>query len=176
MRKRVDLHPKLLVERLAKYKAAVPPFVAEWDRVYVYPLAGKKDIDTSGAVPAAMTTTKEGLYVPASTQETYDQQVGIIVTMGPKAIEQCYSVGTEIGHIVVTNRLSRWQKRYQGADRQEHEVIIVTAAEITGNFDKALPLAKGECWYEWDEDGRVVFNDGEEARQVQPAPEIEYGV
>ena len=175
-RLKIDITPPLLRRNLEKYKACLPPFVATWDRVFVYPLAGRKDIDTSGAVSASMNTTAGGLYVPAGTQEVFDAQVGIIVSMGPKAIQQCYSVGYEIGQIVVTNRLSRWQKRYLGDDKREHEVIIVTAAELTGNFDLTLPLLKGECWYEMDENGEVFFNPGDGAKPSQPAPEIEYGV
>lgn len=172
---KLDLMPEKLMKRLEKYDAAMPPFAAMWDRVFVYPLAGKKDTLIDKGVASSAHTTASGLYLPGEAQETYDAQMGFIVSMGPKAWEQLRGVGVGLGDIVVTNRLSRWQKRYW-ADRDEHIVIIVTAGEITGCVDLLDVLSKGEAWYELDDKEQVVFNDGEGPRPAEAAPAIDHGV
>ena len=172
---RVPVMTPLLKQRLEKYQAELPPYAALWDRVYVYPIAEKVEQLVDAGIASSVTTTAGGLYVPVGVDAVVNAQVGFIVSMGPKAIEQCYSVGIELGSVVVTNRLSRWQKRYF-VNGREHEVLIVTGGELTGSFELAQKLREGQCWYEMDDQGRVLFNPGDGARPAVEAPQIDYGV
>jgi|SRR5688572_23054012 len=172
---RIPVVTPLLKKRLEKFEAELPPFAAFWDRVYVYCITEKVEQLVDKGIASSMTTTKGGLYVPADVDRVVNAQVGFIVSMGPKAIEQCYSAGIELGQIIVTNRLSRWQKTYW-ANGREHEVLLVTAGELTGGYDMQTKLLSGECWYEMDDHGRVMFNPGDGPRPAVDAPQIDYGV
>lgn len=176
MTERVNLRPQRLRERMERWNIKLPPYAATWDRVFVYPLDDKTGGETVNGVQTSTHKTKGGLLVPIEAGQVYAAQVGVIVSMGPKAIEQCYSVGICIGDIVVTNRLSRWEKRYF-AEGREHRILLVTAGELTGSDDLARALEVGEIWYEMDSaTGEVTVNTSDGPMPIQPAPPLEYGV
>jgi co-chaperonin GroES (HSP10) len=154
-------------ERLEAYKVKLPPFAALFDRVFIYPLDEADQPDT----------TAGNIVIPQSVQAKTGAQRGIIVDMGPAAVEQLYSVGVEVGDIVITARFSRWERTYFAADRTMHRVMICTAGEITASEDLQKLLVEGDAWYEMNEDGEVEYAvRGEEARKRNDPGRREYGV
>jgi co-chaperonin GroES (HSP10) len=154
--------------RMEHYKAMLPPQAALLDRVFIKPLdeADQPDTTAGGIVLAPQTLNKMGA------------QRGLIIDMGPVAVEQLYSMGVECGDIVITARFSRWERTYIAEDKTIHRVMICTASEITGSEDLQTKLANGDVWYEMNEDGdvEIAVKGEEEARKRNDPGRREYGV
>lgn len=148
----------LLKARIEAYKAAMPPFAPVYDRIFVYPL-DDKDLDEK---------TDSGLYVPDSTRDQVGAQRGILMAAGAKALEQLYSHGIGIGHIVITARLSPWARKYL-ARGVPHFVLTLRASEVVASEDLLRAYEKGDVWLEMTPEGEVQLCDRESSRRPTEA-------
>lgn len=164
--------PPHLKNRIAEYGIDMPDFVPVFDRCFVYPV---READTPEA-------TEGGIIVPEMVKKQLGAQRGVLIAAGPKAIEELYSHGIVLGDILVTARLSPWERRYwTGATRgedgrlvggREHRVLILRSADVVGCEDLAAKYDSGELYLEMDETGHVQLHDRE---RIDP-PDNEEGM
>lgn len=159
-RRVIPLVPPKLKKRMETYDIDLPAFIPTFDRIFVYPLKAKAEADT----------TAGGIVVADATRERLVSQVGVLISAGPKAIEQLYSYGIGIGDIVMTSRLSPWQRDYFAKGRPHH-ILILRASEVVGCDDLQRAYEAGDLWYEMAADGSVVVCDREEERIPVTTPE-----
>jgi len=162
----VSLMPPLLKARLEYYKAEMPPWAPTYDRILVYPL---RDTD----MPLK---TESGLYLPQddNTKDQLGSQRGLLVAAGPKALEQLYSHGIALGHLVLCARHSPWGRKYISRERKIiHKVLVLRASEIVASEDLLNAYEKQDLWLEMTPDGRVLVCDREQARE-RSDPEDNY--
>lgn len=148
--------------RLDYFKVEPPPWMPLHDRVFVIPVGAKDEEDGRTVVGPDGKEVK--IAFAGQTKDTYAAQKGLIVAAGAAGWEQLYSMGLSIGDLVVTNRLSRWEKAYS-VKGKPYSVLIVRAGEITAGIDAYDAFEKGDLWYEMDrETGKVSVCDREQPR------------
>jgi co-chaperonin GroES (HSP10) len=156
-----------LQARLEHYKIEPPKWMPSYDRVFILPLGAADQVDT----------TAGGIAIALSTQESLGSQRGIIVAAGAKGWEELYAAGYQIGDIVVTNRLSRWEKTYMVAGRGPYRVLIVSAGELTAGEDLYDAFERGDLWYEMDPStGKVYVADRDGTHDRNDPKPAAYGV
>lgn len=153
--------PPHLDNRMREYGIEMPDFAPVFDRVFVYPVK-ERDTPEQG---------KEGLIIPDVVRKQLGAQRGVLIAAGPKAIEQLYAHGIVLGDILITARLSPWERRYwagavKGEDGvyrggSEHRVLILRAADVVGSEDLRGKYESGELRLEMDETGHVQLHDRE---------------
>lgn len=159
----VPLKPPRLMARLEYYKAKLPPFAPQFDRVFVYP------IDTADQP----TATAAGIILADVTKERANAQRGLLIMAGAKGVEELYSHGIGIGDIVITARLSPWSRMWLDPEGRQHRVLILTAGDITASEDLATAYDKGDFWMELDPEGRVHICDRDDARDRNDPPSVQ---
>lgn len=152
----------LLTERMQHFAIEAPSFAPIFDRIFVYPLDIRDQVDK----------TAGGIIIPDEAKARYGAQRGVLLKAGPKAIEQLYGHGVELGHIVVTARLSPWERKYSGRDGKPHRVLVLRASEVVGSEDLAAKYESGELYMEMDQAGCVALH---ERTRVDP-PENDEGI
>jgi co-chaperonin GroES (HSP10) len=146
----LPLIPRRLKARLEYYRAELPPFVPIFDRIFVYPL------DTADQPE----TTAGGIVLAKQTKEKLGAQRGILVMAGAKAMEQLYSHGVNIGDIVITARLSPWERSYYSKDKRPHRVLVLRAAEVVADEDLYDKYESGDWALRLNvADGTVTLDD-----------------
>lgn len=149
----IKILPPRLKARLEKFKAEMPPWYPVFDRVFVYPLQFSEE------------KTESGLYIPQSLNKDVNVGLGLIVGAGMKAIEELYGHGMSIGDIVLTARLSPWERKFISRTTKEpHTVLILRASECVASMDLLDAFEKGDLCMEMTPDGRVQLNDNGDAR------------
>lgn len=161
---KLPLMPPKLEARIAEYKMVLPPFVALYDRVFVYPL---DDADQPKV-------SEGGIIMPEVAREKLGAQRGVVVSWGVKAAEEMTSHGVGLGDIVVLTRFSTWQRPYFAANRW-HRVFVVQSGEIAGSEDLKGEFDRGEIWMDLDtETGGVTLH--ERVRVDPPAMDVGEGI
>jgi hypothetical protein len=138
----------LLLHRLKQFDISLPKGRTVYDRIYVYPLEGK---DLGDKFEGSM------LYKPGQSQNLYGASRGVIVKAGLRALEQMWSHGIELGHIVIVARLSPWERKYEGKGRI-HTVMVLRASEIVSSEDLEDDILE-ECIGFSLKDGRLELED-----------------
>jgi hypothetical protein len=138
----------LLLHRLQQFDIPLPKGRPVYDRIYVYPLEGRDQGDKfEGSL----------LYKPEQSKDLYGASRGVIVKAGIKALEQMWSHGIELGHMVIVARLSPWERKYEGKGRI-HKVMVLRASEIVSSEDTEEDVLEGCLGFEYA-DGRLSFAD-----------------
>jgi len=128
----------LLLHRIAQFGIVLPKGAPIYDRIYVYPMAGKdQDEKIAGSK----------LFKPTSVINKYDAARGVIVKAGIGALEQMWSHGIELGHIVWVARLSPWERKYEGGG-SEHKVLVLRASELVASEDLEMDILDGAVSFE----------------------------
>lgn len=159
----LPLWPARLKARLEYYKAELPPFYPVFDRIFVYPLEAADQPET----------TAGGIVLAQQTKAKYGAQRGILVMAGMKAVEQLYSHGINIGDVVITARLSPWERSYISRDKRPHKVLVLRASEVVASEDLYNQYETGDFAMCLDpRDGSVTLD---ERTRVDP-PENDEGI
>jgi len=158
----IPIMPPRLKARLEFYKAELPPWYPVFDRIFVYPLENEDE------------KTASGLYIPKVTNKEVGVGVGFIVAAGPRALEQLYAHGMGLGDIVLTARLSPWERKFIGRKSKEpHTVLVLRASEIVGSIDLLDAYEKQDMWLEMKPNGRVNLADRHSARESINPPDAD---
>lgn len=139
----------LLEKRIKEFDIALPRTRPAFDRVFVYPLAGKTNDETFEGT---------SIIKPKVSRDKLDAARGVLVKAGLKALEHLWSHGFELGHIVLFARFSPWQYRYERAKRM-HDVVIVRTSELVGSEDLEEDVISGDMRLNVSEDGVVCWED-----------------
>lgn len=162
---KLPLMPPKLEARIAQYGIELPPFVAVYDRILVYPLdkADQPDATAGGIILAESTKAKLGA------------QRGVIVSMGVKAAQEMFSHGLGLGDIIIMARFSEYERVYFSQTRRPHRVCILQAGEIACSEDLKRDLESGDLHYQINtETGEVQVS--ERRRNDPPTIDIGEGV
>lgn len=143
--------PPKLQQRMVEYGIELPDFAPVFDRVFVYPLERTGQPET----------TAGGIVLPETTRHRLGAQRGVLVGAGPKAIEQLYSHGVSLGDIVISARLSPWERSYASSAGNIHRVLVLRAEDLVGSEDLKVAYDRGELRLEMDETGHVQLADRE---------------
>jgi co-chaperonin GroES (HSP10) len=148
---RIPLRPKKLEDRMKEHGIEFPRFAPAFDRVFVYPLDKQTQPDA----------TAGGIILAEQVKQKLVAQVGVLIMAGPKAIEELYGHGISLGDVVVTARLSPWERTYFSKENRPHRILLLRAAEIVGSEDLLEAYESGELHMEMDNSGRVSVADRE---------------
>lgn len=103
-----------------------------------------------------------GIQIPDEGQSPHVK--GVILKMGPRAMDSLKSNGIEEGHIVLFERFSGWEHtdvkvypRKQATRDTWNVVVILRAKQIIGSDDLAKDLASGKAKYIKGADGRYCL-------------------
>lgn len=164
----ISTMPPLLKARLDYYKKKPPHFYPAFDRVFIIPLDDADQMDT----------TAGGIAIAQETKNKLGAQRGLLVAAGAKAIEELYSMGIGLGHVVYTMRFSRFERTYQSKeDRMFYRAMICTAGEVMGSEDLYNAIEAGDISFQLDvKEGTVQVCDRENDRPRNDPPPREYGV
>lgn len=146
-RQRVNLYPDLLAERVQKYNVIMPPWAPVYDRLLLYPLEDADQPEKVGSI-----------FTPTSTKTKHGARRGLLVKAGARALEELYSHGIELGHVLIAAHLTPWEREYatpQGLAR----VLVLRTPDIVGSEDLEQDLAAGRLWLARDSNGRVELAD-----------------
>lgn len=159
----IPQRPPKLLQRMEELKIELPLFTPIFDRIFVYPLdKAQQPESTSG-----------GIILPDQMRAKLGAQRGVLIMAGPRAVEQLWSHGVCIGDIVVTARLSPWERTYFSKDHRPHRVLVLRASEVVGSEDLLTAYNDGDLRMVMDEEtGRVTVSDRE---RVDP-PESDEGI
>lgn len=161
--------PKRLAARLEYFKIDPPNFAAIYDRIFVYPLKGATETETEKATD----TTAGGIVLPKMTTDVLSSQRGLLMSAGPKAVEQLYGHGISLGDIVVTARFSPYERTYLQKGKL-YSMLVLRASEVLGSEDLANAYAAGDIWMEMSADGTVALASHEGGRKrTDPEDNIE---
>ena len=139
----------LLIHRIKQFKIALPTGRPVYDRIYVYPL-GDKDSDERYDGTSIIKAQR--------VQDKYTASRGVIVKAGIGALEQMWSHGVELGHIVLVARLSPWERKYEAAGA-EHSVLVLRSSEIVASEDLEQDVMSECVGLSYGTDGRLSFDD-----------------
>jgi co-chaperonin GroES (HSP10) len=148
---RMPFIPPKLAQRMKDHGIELPPFAATFDRIFVYPLDKATQADT----------TAGGIVIPNEHKQKLAAQLGVLVSAGPKAVEELYGYGISLGDIVVTARLSPWERAYLSKAGRPHRILLLRAAEVVGSEDLAQALESGELYMQMDHEGHVTIAERE---------------
>jgi len=143
----VDMFPPLLRERLEKYRIIMPEVALAFDRIMVWPLDDKDQMEKIGEI-----------FVPQAAKEKFGSQRGVLLKAGPRAWDELYSAGIELGHVVITTRLSPWERAYAtpiGIQR----VLTLRASEVIGSEDLEQAFMDGRMSIVRDAHGVHAIDD-----------------
>ncbi len=143
--------PPHLEARMKEYGIELPSFAPVFDRVFVYPLDRADQPDA----------TAGGIILPEVTKARLGAQRGVLVAAGPKAVEQLYSHGVVLGDIVISARLSPWERSYASSAGNVHRVLVLRSEDIVGCEDLLRAYSSGELRLVMDEGGHVQLSDRE---------------
>lgn len=147
----------LLRERLKSFEVDLPPCQPAFDRVFVWPINNmgqSKEGDTD--------TTFKGtkIIMPTVAKGFYGASRGLLISAGLKALDELYSHGMELGHIVWYQRMSPWSRAYMGEGRI-CTVVIIRAMELVGSEDIMSNFDANNIEIGRDEDGIHYMVDKE---------------
>jgi co-chaperonin GroES (HSP10) len=148
---RIPLRTAKLEARMKEHGIEFPRFAPAFDRVFVYPLDKQTQPDT----------TAGGIVLAEQVKQKLVAQVGVLIMAGPKAIEELYGHGISIGDVVVTARLSPWERTYFSKTNRPHRILLLRASEVVGSEDLLESYESGELFMEMDSNGRVSIADRE---------------
>ncbi len=148
---KIPFMPDKLKKRMIEHKIELPQFAPAFDRVFVYPLDKQTQPDK----------TAGGIVLPESQKQKLVAQLGVLIMAGPKAIEELYGHGISLGDVVVTARLSPWERTYFSKTHQPHRILLLRAAEVVGSEDLLEAFESGELYMQMDDAGRVTICDRE---------------
>lgn len=148
---RIPLRPAKLEARMKEHGIEFPRFAPAFDRVFVYPLDKQTQPDA----------TAGGIILAEQVKQKLVAQVGVLIMAGPKAIEELYGHGISLGDVVVTARLSPWERTYFSKANRPHRILLLRASEIVGSEDLLDAYESGELHMEMNSDGRVTVADRE---------------
>jgi co-chaperonin GroES (HSP10) len=158
----VPLRPALLRQRMEKHGIEFPTFAPTFDRIFVYPI----DKDTQPE------TTAGGIILPDQMKQKLVAQVGVLIMAGPRAIEHLFSHGIQLGDVVVTARMSPWERTYYSKTHRQHRILVLRSSEVVGGEDLLERYESGELCMQMDHEGRVTVGDRE---RIDP-PEGDEGI
>jgi co-chaperonin GroES (HSP10) len=144
------LHAKLK-RRMEQHGIELPRFAPCFDRIYVYPLDKATQPDS----------TAGGIILADSTKQKLAAQMGVLIMAGPKATEELYGHGIGIGDVVVTARLSPWERTYFSKTNKPHRILVLRASEVVGSEDLFEAYESGDLFMQMDDTGRVTIVDRE---------------
>lgn len=142
--------PKLQA-RIEEYNIEMPACAPVFDRIFIYPTDKADQPDT----------TAGGIVLPDTTKTRMGAQRGVLIMAGPKAVEELYSHGITVGHIVLVARFSPWDRVYFSRSGRMHRMMVLRAAEVVGSEDLLRAYESGELRMEMTPDGRVALHDRE---------------
>lgn len=148
---RFPLRPPKLVDRMREHGIEFPRFAPAFDRVFVYPLDKQTQPDA----------TAGGIILAEQVKQKLVAQVGVLIMAGPKAIEELYGHGISVGDVVVTARLSPWERTYFSKTNRPHRILLLRASEVVGSEDLLEALESGALQMEMDSSGHVTIADRE---------------
>lgn len=106
-----------------------------------------------------------GLIIPEDQQSPNVK--GVILAMGPRAMDLLYSNGIELGHIVLFARFAGWEPHDNTPEYARHnQVLIVKSTDINGSDDLKALLDSGKMTYVKDEDGRFKLAKVKKRREL----------
>lgn len=148
---RIPHMPERLRQRMAEHGIELPRFAPCFDRIYVYPLDKATQPDS----------TAGGIILADSTKQKLAAQMGVLIMAGPKAVEELYGHGISIGDVVVTARLSPWERSYFSKTNKPHRILVLRASEVVGSEDLFEAYESGDLYMEMDDAGRVSIAERE---------------
>lgn len=158
---KIPLLTPLLEMRMATYGIELPKFHPVFDRCLVYP------VDKADQPQA----TSGGIVLAEQTKQRLGAQRGVLIMAGPRAYEQLYSHGISIGDIVISARLSPWERQYFSDTHRPHRVLVMRAGDIVGSEDFKTALDRGDLRLLMDVANGAVTVDGRE--RSDPEDDIE---
>jgi co-chaperonin GroES (HSP10) len=101
-----------------------------------------------------LTTSPSGLlHLPEDARSPHIK--GVVLAMGPRAMDVLKSNGIEEGHIVVFARFAGWEtKDHTAHQKLGSEVLIIKDRDIIGSDELKAELKSGKAKYVKGEDGR----------------------
>lgn len=97
--------------------------------------------------------TPGGIIIPGD--ERSPNVKGIILAMGPRAMDTLCSNGIELGHIVVFARFAGWETHDSTPEYARHnQVLILKAKDINTSDDLKAAMDAGKMKYVRGDDGR----------------------
>lgn len=144
----------LLAHRIEEYGLVFPSTRPVFDRIFVFPLESDSDNEKFEG---------SSLYKSEKSKARLGASRGVLIKAGMGALEQLWSHGIELGHIVLTARLSPWERSYAARGRI-YSVLVLRASEVVGSEDLEMDVAEGCVNYRWGEDGRLELAE----RRIDP--------
>jgi hypothetical protein len=151
--------PARLKARLEHYKAEMPPWYPVFDRIFVYPLEDNDQPDKVGSSlhPGA---GEEGDLAPAWASSS---------PRARRRSSSCTATASVSGDIVLTARLSPWERQFVSPKTgTPHILLVLRASEIVGSMDLLAAYEKGDLWVQMNADGTVDVADRESTRKTEP--------
>lgn len=152
----------LLRERLKAFEVDMPPCQPTFDRVFVWPI---HNMGQSKAGETDTTFKGTSIVMPTAAKGFYGASRGLLISAGLTALDQLYSHGFELGHVVWYQRLSPWQRQYMG-DGRICSVVILRAMELVGSEDVMSNFAANSLEIGKDEDGIHYIVDAETKKPI----------
>lgn len=152
----------LLARRLKAFDVDMPMCQPAFDRIFVFPT---NNVGESREGDTDTTFKGTSIIMPAQQKGTFGASRGLLISAGLKALDELYSHGIELGHVVWYQRLSPWNRVYMGNGRIQ-QVTIIRAMEIVGSEDTMANMAEKGWEVGRDPDGIHYLVDRETKQKV----------
>lgn len=119
---------KLLDRRIKEHDISMPHFQMVYDNVAIHRINRDTVNKTAG-----------GLYTPSVAQENR----GVLLSAGLKALDILFAAGIEIGHIVHWGQWVGTEKQLRDSGAYKGEVLILKAHDITASEDLLSDINEG---------------------------------
>lgn len=130
----------LLRKRCREYGIDVPTFQPIDDNVVVWRLPPLKE-------------SAGGLIIPEEHNTPHVK--GLLLKMGPRAMDVLRSNGIDEGHIVIFARFAGWETTDLTPEHRRHNTILmIKARDIIGSDDLKAEIESGQAKYIKGQDGR----------------------
>lgn len=97
-----------------------------------------------------------GIVIPEDNQSPNVK--GVLLAMGPKAMDHLISNGYELGHIVIWKRFAGWELTDRTPEHQRHNnILFLVDKDLLGSDDLGEQIRSGQAKYIRGEDGRHIL-------------------
>ena len=97
--------------------------------------------------------TKGGVIIPEDQQSPHAK--GLLLAMGPRAMDVLRSNGIDVGHVIIFARFAGWETSDQTKEYAKGQLVLMLKdRDIIGSDDLRVALESGKARYVLGEDGR----------------------
>lgn len=97
--------------------------------------------------------TKGGIIIPEDQRNPHAK--GLLLAIGPRAMDVLHSNGIEVGHVVIFARFAGWETTDQTKEYAKgQQILMLKDRDIIGSDDLKKELDSGRAKYIQGEDGR----------------------